>query len=142
MKKITYICNRCGQEIKTEAVRISIQILDVIGTGKREEIAFPDEDTHFCMDCAKKFFEKLLRSPGEGDGDIPEEPPDLKGKHTRLKKEERLDAGKVMALHRAGWDDKKIADEMGATERQIYQCIRYQKKKVVPDSRPGGKEQA
>lgn len=43
-----------------------------------------------------------------------------------------------MALHRAGWDNAKIADEMGADERQIYQCIRYQKNKGLEE--PNGKE--
>ncbi len=52
-----------------------------------------------------------------------------------------MDAGKVMALHRAGWDNGKIADEMGVTKRKIYQCIRYQIKKMKPGSEPDGKEQ-
>ena len=135
MKKIIYICNRCGKEIQKDAACISMQILDV-GTGKREEIALSDEDIHFCMGCAKEAMQKFLRLPEAGDEGRPEKVPDLKEKHTRL------DTGKVMALYRAGWDDKKIADEMGATERQIYQCIRDQKKKAAPDNGVGGKEQA
>lgn len=139
MKKTIYICNRCNQEIRTEMARISLGLYDVLAN-KLEDIAFPDNDIHFCIGCAKKVMEEILRPPEAGDEDGPEEPPVLDGKHSRLKKEERLDAGKVMALHRAGWDDKKIADEMGATERQIYQCIRYQEKKASTGSGPGGKE--
>lgn len=141
MKKIIYICNRCNKEIKTEMTRISLELFDVLAN-KLEDIAFPDNDIHFCIGCTKKIMEEILRPPEAGEEDVSEEAPDMKEKHTRLKKDERLDAGKVMALHRAGWDNEKIADEMGVTERQIYQCIRYQIKKNGPGGEPDGKEQA
>ena len=133
MKKTVYLCNRCGKEIKGTAACISMQLLDV-GNGRREGIALPDEDAHLCMGCAKENMGEILRPPEAGGGGSMAGPPGLK--------ERRLDAGKVMALYRAGWDNKKIADEMGATERQIYQCIRYQEKKAAPGSGAGGKEQA
>ena len=34
-----------------------------------------------------------------------------------------------MALHNAGWDNKKIAEEMRVDEKKIYQCIYYQQSK-------------
>lgn len=46
-----------------------------------------------------------------------------------------------MTLHRAGWDNKKMADEVDATEKQVYRCIRYQVKKADPGGGPDGKEQ-
>ena len=38
-------------------------------------------------------------------------------------KAERLDKGKVGALHKAGWSVRDIAIEMGTTERQIREVI-------------------
>ncbi|MCM1161517.1 MAG: hypothetical protein NC412_09865 [Roseburia sp.] len=69
------------------------------------------ENTHFCEDCAKRVMEEKL---------TPLEDKSLKAtkkEGKRPKKGERLDAGKVMALHRAGWNNEEIADEMGVTER-------------------------
>lgn len=135
LKKTLYICNRCSKEIKTEGTRIIPHFFDLATDEMLGEIEVPDRNIHFCMGCTKKIMEEILKTPEE-------KPPDNTRKTgKRPKKRERLDAGKVMALHRAGWDNGKIADEMGVTERQIYQCIRYQIKKRKPGSEPDGKEQ-
>ena len=34
-----------------------------------------------------------------------------------------LDIGKVMALHRAGWSNVKIADEIGVSPATIQRCV-------------------
>lgn len=34
-----------------------------------------------------------------------------------------LDIGKVMALHRAGWSNVKIANEMGVSPATIQRCV-------------------
>lgn len=129
MKNISYICNRCGKEIKTEGARIIPHYFDFTADEIDGKIEVPDNDVHFCLGCTRKIMEEILKQPEAEDGKEPEQAPAKKKKRTRPKKEERLDAGKVMALHRAGWSDEKIADEMGVTNRQVYQCIRYQKKK-------------
>lgn len=138
LKKTLYICNRCNKEIKTEGTRIIPHFFDFATDEMLGEIEVPDNDVHFCMGCTKKVMEEILRLPEAGDEKIQE---NKKQTGKRPKKGERLDAGKVMALHRAGWDNEKIADEMGVTERQIYQCIRYQIKKTNSGSEPDGKEQ-
>jgi len=38
-------------------------------------------------------------------------------------KAERLDTGKVGALHKAGWSVRDIAIEMGTTEKQIREVV-------------------
>lgn len=46
-----------------------------------------------------------------------------------LEKEKKpLDEGKVMALHKAKWSQKKIADEMGCSQGRISQIIKAHKK--------------
>lgn len=130
LKKTLYICNQCNKEIKTEGTRIIPHFFDFATDEMLGAIEVPDNDVHFCMGCTKKFMEEILGLPEN-----------KKQTRKRPKKSERLDAGKVMALHQAGWDNEKIADEMDATERQIYQCIRYQIKKNNSDGEPDGKEQ-
>ena len=38
-----------------------------------------------------------------------------------------IDEGKVMALYKAKWSQKKIADEMGCSQARISQIIRVHK---------------
>lgn len=78
-----------------------------------------------------------------GDGADPEEPEESEDEEEAPAAEEapadgeapegetggRTDIGKVMALHRAGWDTAKIADEMQTDKKKIYNIIWYQKHK-------------
>ena len=84
---------------------------------------------HFCIDCTMHIMEEM--QPIRADEPPVEEP---KKKASPKKKDKPLDAGKVMALHKAGWDNNKIADEMGVTARQVYQCIYYQVNKKSLDN--------
>ena len=46
----------------------------------------------------------------------------------KLEREKKsIDEGKVMALYRAKWSQKKIADEMGCSQSKISQIIRAHK---------------
>ena len=67
---------------------------------------------------------------GEPDGIAPEpgEPePKAKPKKKTGGPKLRIDWGKVGALHKAGWDAYKIADEMGASPLTIRQGISSRK---------------
>ena len=50
-------------------------------------------------------------------------PPPLEGK----KKGRVVDRGKVLALHKAGWSNAKIADEMGCHPSRIYQILKEER---------------
>lgn len=70
---------------------------------------------------------KRFRAAREG-GEEPEEDADQeKKKQTGRKK---LDHGKIMALHRAGWSNAKIAEEMGTTKGTISVTISKYKDSV------------
>lgn len=49
--------------------------------------------------------------------------PPLEGK----KKGRVVDRGKVLALHKAGWSNAKIADEMGCHPSRIYQILKEER---------------
>lgn len=139
MKKTLYICNRCNRQIKTEGTRIIPHFFDTASGEMLGEVDIPSNDTHFCLNCTKKMMEEILALP-EGEKAMD----GMQGaveQNNSPKKRMRLDTGKVMALHEAGWSNKQIAEEMRVTERQIYQCIRYQRGKNNPDIEPDGKEQ-
>lgn len=61
----------------------------------------------------------LFRAPKDGTQQS-------KSKKTR----QRIDYGKIMALHNAGWPNQKIADEMGMTYGAVATAISTYKKKV------------
>ena len=42
----------------------------------------------------------------------------------RIGGERKMDEGKVMALYKAKWSQKKIADEMGCSQSKICQIIK------------------
>ena len=39
----------------------------------------------------------------------------------------KIDRGKVLALHRAGWSNKKIADEMACSETSVSMILKEEK---------------
>lgn len=68
--------------------------------------------------------EKLFRAPK--DGVLKPE-----AKKTRRK----IDYGKIMALHNAGWSNQKIANEMGMTYNAVATAISNYKKKMKEGGR-------
>lgn len=67
-----------------------------------------------------------------------------KQKKTKKEPEKRtpLDHGKIMALKDAGWDDAKIADELGTTKNTIAVIVCKERKKrklTAEDAIKGGK---
>lgn len=62
---------------------------------------------------------ELFRAPKD-------ETPPPEAKKTRKK----IDYGKIMALHTAGWNNTKIADEMGMTYAAVATAISTYKKKM------------
>lgn len=46
------------------------------------------------------------------------------------KKKRTVDYGKIVALHKAGWSQKKIADEMGVSQNAICTSLKRYKEKM------------
>lgn len=46
-----------------------------------------------------------------------------------MKSDKNIDVGKILALHLAGWDIERIADEMGATPEAVGEALRNHAKK-------------
>ena len=63
-----------------------------------------------------------MEEPAEKEKQSP--PPAEPEKKSGRKK---IDRGKVMALHRAGWSNKKIADEMACSEASVSMILKEEK---------------
>jgi len=131
MKKICFVCDFCGKEITGEGTRLITVSFDNGAFTEPKGAA----EFHFCKKCNAALIAELdkaesVSAKGKKSGakDKKKSPDESQGK--------RLDAGKVMALSKAGWSNEKIAEEMKVTEEQIYKCIYYQKNKQSK-ARPG-----
>lgn len=151
-------CNRCNKELDRNnkigyiALNYRQQYLgDFVGDNRYEDMDFCTE----CMDAFKAFLAEIpaehpekrdestetvsqpqesVSETQENEADQPKElfrepkgeAKSQEGKKTRT----RIDYGKIMALHNAGWSNQKIADEMGMTYGAVATAISTHKKKV------------
>ena len=122
MKKMVYICDRCRQPIADAGASIVPVFFDP-DSGRQMEgkTRLEMEDLHFCVECVCRIMENVISLCAQ----------ESKTAHKAERpKRNEIDIGKVMALHNAGWDNKKIAEEMRVDEKKIYHCIYYQKNKI------------
>ena len=125
MKKICFVCDFCGKEITGEGTRLVTVSFEKDGTFTEPDNAC---EFQFCKKCTASLIAELdnaeyVKTNNKALG------VENKAKSPDKSSGKRLDAGKVMALSRAGWSNEKIAEEMKVTEEEIYKCIYYQKNK-------------
>ena len=108
MIKIT--CDMCGAEI--EFADMQILLLD--------DLAEDHEILNLCPTCRDQVREYITRTRKMIEEPLPPAEELLKKAE---KKRKPIDKGKVMALHNAGWPERKIADEMGCTYSYIHKII-------------------
>lgn len=125
MKKICFVCDFCGKEITGEGMRLIRVSFEKGGAFTEQENA---DEFHFCKKCNAALIAELDKTESASAKDKKPASGDKK-KSPEKSSGRRLDAGKVMALSKAGWSNEKIAEEMKVTEEQIYKCIYYQKNK-------------
>jgi len=101
MKKIIYLCDRCGAQFDKDETSVA---------------SFPADLCHECEVKAAKMFDIFL------NGGLSEEKPAKIEKRSApaaarggSRKRANLDLGKIAALRKAGWTFEKIADEVGVS---------------------------
>ena len=129
---IKIVCDRCGAEIKPGKIGyVALNFRETPGGEFAAENLF--EDSHFCPTCMERITGFIINPERDGkaegatkgesvSADAPEQPAkeepdnaDAPAKFTRKPAQKRIDHGKIMALRNAGWNNAKIADEMGMT---------------------------
>ena len=108
MIKIT--CDMCGAEIELEDMQALIF----------DDLIEDREMLHLCLTCRDQVREYITRTRRMIEEPLPPAEALLKKAE---KKRKPIDKGKVMALHNAGWTERKIADEMGRTYSYIHKII-------------------
>ena len=125
---IKYFCDRCGVEMTKEKRHsfVSVNTRDKAEGDLLEENEF--ESWLFCKKCTediRRYVRTLPLKPSQNDEkrDQNKEKCDQNGK-------KKYDVGKIMALKKAGWKVKDIADEMKMTPQQVSNQIYLYNKKM------------
>ena len=149
MSRITYVkCDRCGKQFIPDAqhkvgwIGMTWRIPE---TDDLESGVTPYEHCDFCESCMKAIsdfiegavieeeappeVEIVVDEPpaAEEDGEAPQkggEPSEEPKPKKNPPKAKGIDKGKIKALHDAGWNASKIADEMGVSPQTINYHLR------------------
>lgn len=114
--KIIVKCDKCGTEITSE----EIPSLFAATTGRESGGVLADHPDRARFDLCKKCMERVQTFiiSGEAVADPEQEEPKRKYKRNP-------DLGKMKALYEAGWDYKKISEEMQLPYSTVYNTINY-----------------
>lgn len=145
---IKYFCDRCGADMSRERVLgyVSLNTKDKAETELQEDNEF--EKWHFCKNCMNDIRRCVRTLPlrtskepsqnGENCVDSVEkcsenaESGEKQSETVQDQKEgkpqKKIDTGKIMALKKAGWRNKDIADEMHMTPNAVASAIYLYKK--------------
>lgn len=146
---IKYFCDRCGVEMTKEKRHgfVSVNTRDKAEGDLLEENEF--ESWLFCKKCTediRRYVRTLPLKPSQNEGKCDQneekrsEPTKSEAKLQETVSEaaedenttgkKKYDVGKIMALKKAGWKVKDIADEMKMTPQQVPNQIYLYNKKM------------
>lgn len=148
MKKITYICDRCGKRIEKNPYRLLVDRQSDEGPGGRE--AAPEgcarphpeiEDLDFCISCMDSLA-GLIRGQikdHKGDGAETARKADA-GRAAKKSGRKILDRGRIQALRKAGWTVKAIAEDLQCTDKAVYHALKEMgmPAEKIPEPEPAG----
>lgn len=101
MVKQIYFCDSCGGEIKDNFYRMEVKQATKDGQTIEEVVTYD-----LCIGCFQKWTEQFQKRVDDESQIMADEA------RAKLKRKE-IDAGKINALRRAGWQVQTIASEMG-----------------------------
>lgn len=114
--KIIVKCYKCGAEITSE----EIPSLFAVTTGRESGGVLADHPDRVRFDLCKKCMGRVQTFIMSGEvAVVPEE------EQPKRKCKRNPDLGKMKALYEAGWDYKKISEEMSLPYSTVYNTINY-----------------
>ena len=139
---IKYFCDRCGAEMTKEKRYgfVSVNARDKAEGDLLEENEF--ESWLFCKKCTediRRYVRTLPLKPSQNEEKRsepaksekkPQETVSEEAKDESTTGKKKYDVGKIMALKKAGWKVKDIADEMKMTPQQVSNQIYLYNKKM------------
>lgn len=114
MRKITYICDKCGKEIKADIIEMQAGQLSPENENWEQ---MPTVKIHFHLTCMDKMMNDLRR---EEEPKKEAKKTEKKGPHNPVNRET------VRALRKAGWTAKEIAEDpkVKCAESTVYKIIK------------------
>lgn len=127
MKKLTIYCDVCGKQItgKVYKVFIGAQDADKIEDDPcYEEV---EQENDFCAECIDNVAQLIATFTKHPALDETEEPKPVEEKPKKQKadkdKRKKTDAGKIWALHDAGWNTSSIAMEAQCSTQTVRNIL-------------------
>ncbi len=123
--KIIVKCDKCGAEITSE----EIPSLFAATTGRESGGVLADHPDRVRFDLCKKCMERVQTFIMSGDVAVDPEQDEPEAEPEKPKPRQKMDTGKMQALHEAGWSYKAIAEEMKIPYSTVYNTLNYALKK-------------
>lgn len=133
MVKTICFCDRC-QKMTEHPIALNFSIMDVVTRDLTEWSRLP-ECVELCEACAVEI-SNIVTSQPKAAAITQQEPEEDKKKRGR--KAIRVDTGKIVALRKAGWKVKDIAEEIGLTTSQVSNVLYQEKKKLERENEKHG----
>lgn len=128
MKKLTIYCDVCGKQItgKVYKVFIGAQDADKIEDDPcYEEVEQENDFCEGCIDSVTQLITTFTSKPAldETEESKPVEEKPKKTKKPKEDKRKKTDAGKIWALHDAGWNTSSIAMEAQCSTQTVRNIL-------------------
>lgn len=122
MKKTIIYCDVCGKQITGQVYKVFFGVQESAGIVADQCFDDIEKEMDFCVLCIGKVADavRVLASPPaleETEEPKPVEEPKEK------KPRKKVDAGKIWALHDAGWNSPSIALEVGCSSQTVYNVL-------------------
>lgn len=129
---VKIICDRCGKDIP-DGIKIGYIAMHFKESPDGEPMhGNPLEPRHFCISCMDEIYGfieyGIVITRTKSVPEAAENAAEAVKTDREPRKRGTIDYGKIMALKNAGWDNARIADEMGMTRTNVaYAVCRYRK---------------
>ena len=125
MRKITYFCDRCGEEIMGTVMRLSTCFVDPAA----DEVIDQDFGAELCRKCYEIVNEATMKAIQNKEENPAPKPKKIN--HRPAPNKVDIDMPKVFALQKAGWSLDKIGEEFGVSGQTISNHIKAYNEKGV-----------
>ena len=95
----------------------------LLGIQKPEHLQLPDPEKNY-QEGPKEMKEPAVTLGEITERTLKEDPASPPAEPEKKSGRKKIDRGKVMALHNAGWTNKKIADEMTCSEASVSMILK------------------
>lgn len=130
MRKMVYICDKCGRVITKNEKPFVIRVNEIVRCANGLETPgdthpdYGDDGKELCEQCANNLLKVDEPKGGKEDADSNgggADPVHItdKGDHKIVCDGRQIDLGKIFALKKAGWKNTQIADEFGVDSNAI-----------------------